>query len=738
VGKTYKRIILVLLSCWSFSAFAQFNLGFQESLNLDFSINGALRLATVGGFTNPQFSPIDLNADGKDDLFVFDRSNDIWRTFLYNTSSNKFDYAPSYEASFPNDLAEMVLLRDYDCDGFQDIFGYRNGGFQVYRNSGANPPTFELITPSLQSDYGSITTSTFILPGDLPAILDVDGDGDLDLLAFGNGDSENSIVWHQNRSMEEYGSCDSLEFKVVTECWGGFQEPPNGSNLEAISCRPVSAPVLSTQLASRFHPGSTIFMTDMDGDDDYDVALGDIQTKTMIYAPNIGDQNSPEIDVTSQTANFPNAINPINFQYMAAGYEVDVDQNGKLDLIVSSNNNIDSSCNVGHIWHYANSLANGNSYTLVTKSFLLEEMVDLGTGAAPVRMDIDGDGLIDLLIAKDFLRSPTDATRSRLHYFRNTGTATSPSFTELDADFAQLSNYSFKAAMPALGDLDSDGDLDLLIGDAEGRLHYFQNNPSGGTANFTLVGPNYMGINSIGQNAAPEIADVNEDGLLDLIVGERLGIISYFENQGSASSPLFTTSPTLSPFGNIDVSYYCCIGNAVPRFKKDPIFGSGAYLFVGSSEKQIKIYELASNLNDSFPLVDSISILADRIVPCFGDFNADGIIDLLIGTGEGGLKFFDRPENYPVGLIPSHKSESTTNFKVYPNPTSGLVTIETGDQSGGAIQIYDMQGRMVLDQMIVNQSNRIDLSHLQSGVFLVRFITSESISTVRLLLQTTR
>ena len=116
-------------------------------------------------------------------------------------------------------------------------------------------------------------------------------------------------------------------------------------------------------------------------------------------------------------------------------------------------------------------------------------------------------------------------------------------------------------------------------------------------------------------------------------------------------------------------------------------------------------------------MVDSISILADRIVPCFGDFNADGIIDLLIGTGEGGLKFFDRPENYPVGLIPSHKSESTTNFKVYPNPTSGLVTIETGDQSGGAIQIYDMQGRMVLDQMIVNQSNRIDLSHLQSGVF---------------------
>ena len=94
-----------------------------------------------------------------------------------------------------------------------------------------------------------------------------------------------------------------------------------------------------------------------------------------------------------------------------------------------------------------------------------------------------------------------------------------------------------------------------------------------------------MGINSIDQNAAPEIADINGDGLLDLLVGERVGTIAYFENTGTLSSAQFASAPTIAEFGKIDVSFFCCNGFAAPRYVNNPAFGDKPYLFVGTSEK---------------------------------------------------------------------------------------------------------------------------------------------------------
>jgi hypothetical protein len=62
---------------------------------------------------------IDLNGDGKKDLFVFDRQGGVVLTFLQTSAG--LAYAPQYETMFP-ELSDWVKLIDYNCDGKLDIF----------------------------------------------------------------------------------------------------------------------------------------------------------------------------------------------------------------------------------------------------------------------------------------------------------------------------------------------------------------------------------------------------------------------------------------------------------------------------------------------------------------------------------------------------------------------------------------------------------------------------------------
>lgn len=687
-------------------------------------------MPTVGGFSNPQLSEIDLDDDGFLDLFVFDRGHHTWRTFLYNTSTGEYDYAPEYERQFPA-LSDFALLRDYNCDGHADIFTYHDGGFKAYRNTGSNPPEFELFKTKVRSLYGSFDLPAYTLPGDIPAIVDVDGDGDLDILGFGTVNSENTIEYHQNRSMEEYGHCDSLEFVVATQCWGNVEEPPNSSSLDAISCKGIVPPLGSN--GSRQHPGSTVLLIDTDGDNDKDLILGDIQTDHLLFGLNVGNAQSATIDTDQITLDFPNATDPASMQYLVSGFEIDADHNGTRDLVLSVNNRIDSSCNTGHLWLYNNSQTSGADYTLQTKTFLVGDMLDLGSGAVPVQMDVNGDGRQDLLIAMDYERTPTAGERSRLYYFRHSGSINAPQFTLEDDDFADWSIFGFQGAYPALGDMDDDGDLDMIIGVADGRLHYFRNDPQGGLANFTPVEFNYQSINTIGSNAAPELADLNGDGMLDLVVGERTGILSYFENTGSAAAASFASTPTISELGNIDISLLCCSGHAAPRVVKNPAFGSGSYLFIGSTEKQIKIYELPANLNAPFAQLDSIVMNSGRITPLITDLDQDGTFDLVIGTGDGGIKYFERAENYPVGTEPPPSAAITAQLKMslFPNPADQSMAVHTNQVTQGQATLYDLSGRVISRFSFLGEKHTISVGQLQTGSYILRLHTKTGVATER-------
>jgi hypothetical protein len=688
-----------------------------------------LPLAWAGGLNNPQLSNIDLDGDGVLDLFIFDRSGNIVLPFRHGGEVDSLDYAfaPMYQAMFPP-LERWALLRDYNCDQLPDLFAFRRNdltgqtGIGVWRTSRQGTRLqYDLVADLLLFTTPGLPTALnlYVSNIDIPAIDDIDGDGDLDVLTFNTGGGY--VELYRNLSVENGWGCDSLRFRLADNCWGRFYE---SGMTEAISLSPRVDSCAGYRNWSPIqrhnrHAGSTLLTWDLDGDLDKDLILGDLSFNNLSLLRNGG--NRTTAFVTGQDTFFPQP-QPVNIEFFPAAFAVDLNNDGRRDLLAASN--AEEGSENRSLWYYQNSQSNNQpSFSLRQTDALLSDMLDFGSTAAPAAADLDGDGDLDILVGNYGFYRGSGGYESRLSLLLNIGTPQQPRFALQAADpCPALTAANIRRLVPSLGDIDGDGDADLLLGQEDGSLILIPNqgtrqNPVWGNPQYQ-----YFGID-VGLHSAPQWIDLDGDGDLDLVVGERNGNTNYFENTGSPQQAQYSSQAQSQTLGFVDMRPPGSIeGNSAPHF----VYWRGAWrLLMGSETGSVLRFEgIEQNLLGAYTFMPSPADSLDegrQSILCTGDFNADGRLDLVVGNKRGGLAFWswDLDSLPPLSL---NRLPGPLPLRCYPNPSSGEISL---DWQGAqpllrdlSLELYNAQGQLVVQQPLPQPlPQNLNLSMLPPGIY---------------------
>lgn len=686
-----------------------------------------LKTPFAGGLNAPQFSNVDFNQDGLDDIFVFDRSGHTSLAFINESTSTETQYrfAPQYLVDFPT-LREWVLLRDYNQDGVEDIFtysdiigvsgvilykGYYEGGRLKFERFQVDKIFNLLYASYLKNPESPIYVSSV----DLPAIDDLDCDGDLDILTFNIAGG--LIEQYTNQSAELGLGFDTVVFELTERCWGGVFESGFSNEVDLAGFIGECAGNIRAekdQVEYR-HAGSTLLTFDYDGDTDQDLILGDVSFDQLNLLTNAGSCGRPWIG--KQDPFFPSQNVTVEIPVFPAAFWLEIGFNLQNELVAAPNIDL-GAANRDMVWRYTLN-ENTKEFEIKEKAFLIGEMIDVGINAHPVFFDYNEDGLLDLVIGNEGIVMPEGEILPGLVVFELQQRDGKTFYQWKDNDFLAASELSISELgfKPLFVDLDGDFDEDLILGTSTGQLYFKENL---GASHFGPWIPNWFGID-VGRSSTPEAYDINEDGLLDLLIGNQRGQAMLFFNKGTIDNPIFSSSPDVENWEKIDTRVAGSFdGNSAPRFVETP---EETFLFTGSVSGKIMAFEHQNGtwpkISDQWEEIDE----GGNSSLDFGDIDNDGFLEAIIGNKRGGVGLFETA--LPV-LKTSQKNDANQSLAaevVIRKAASYLyVDVMTPDpiQSSNLL-IHNANGQLLFQQPLQNvrhQTLNIETRQWANGFYI--------------------
>ena len=253
-------------------------------------------------------------------------------------------------------------------------------------------------------------------------------------------------------------------------------------------------------------------------------------------------------------------------------------------------------------------------------------------------------------------------------------------------------------------DWNDDGLLDIIVGDRNGYINYFRR-----TANLDATLTTEPDIQAggttidVGYSSAPVVVDWNEDGLKDLVVGRESnspGSVMLYLNSGSVGDPVFTTASYIQSGGSNIALYRSCpeVHDMNQDGKKDLIIGENngyLYYYENVGTNASPVFSGSVRLESDGTPIDIY--YGARL--CVDDWNQDGYPDMLVSDYDGWVYQYLA---YPTGIEDEPETEIPPSGIMMtllgPNPSSGPIGISLSLEnpaSDVSLLVYGMDGRCV-------------------------------------------
>jgi len=421
-----------------------------------------------------------------------------------------------------------------------------------------------------------------------------------------------------------------------------------------------------------------ISTADIDDDGDLDMFYGGGDCGSLVFFENVGNAQTPIFEFVYEE--FPGLKHSSWLSGVADADFADLDSDGDLDAGFSSDLNRGGMI----FWNDGNSI--NPDYTYRSPYGPLEGQSNI------TLVDIDNDADYDILSGhgnNDF----------DIFFAENIGTIYSPVFDVVTRHYQNISTWGpFNIDF---GDLDQDGDYDMIMCKWGGSISYYENTGTPDSANLTLITDDLLpSRDTTDWMEAPELADIDDDGDLDLFLAGNYAHLFYFENVGFDSLPQFDLVYDTLLFYVIPLNAGTWLKNSVDiDGDGDDDIAPGASLFLNESfNGEVKYHRV----DDMLPFVAG----------AFADVDADGDYDYLSAGGINTIGYHENVNDstWPVWneridlFPPDGRLQNIYTLASGDLNNDGTIDLLIGHENSNSIDYYQNNGTPEIPDFSFNSS----------------------------------